>query len=135
MLPALYTFYGEPDSLNDYINAERTNRHIAAKMKKKETNTIAFVLHQQNAQPWTGKIDLELQAYAKDKRKDPDNIYVFFLKCFLDAMQLNTADGVEVPQLLPNDSQRHIGKITFLPVAIDKQEPRIEVTITKSCQV
>jgi hypothetical protein len=34
---------------------------------------------------FTEKIDLAFQAFVKNKRKDSDNIYVMFVKFFLDS--------------------------------------------------
>ncbi len=65
------------------------------------------------------RINLTLQAYLKDKRKDPDNVYSMFTKFLLDAMK---GKG-----LIDNDGQRNIGRIVFEPVLTG--EERVEVRI------
>lgn len=118
-----YTFFGEPVSFNEYINAERTNKFRAAKIKKTETETIALELIGQNAKPIKGKIDLLFKIYAKDKRRDPDS-YILFYKFFLDGMQ---AAGI-----IPNDNQLCIGSLSQDAICIDALNPRVEVIITQS---
>lgn len=118
-----YTFFGEPVSFNEYINAERTNKFRAAKIKKTETETIALELKAQNAQPIKYKIDLHFKFFAKDKRRDPDS-YMLFCKFFLDGMQ--------VAAIIPNDNQLCIGSISQDAIYIDKLNPRVEVIITQS---
>ncbi len=118
-----YIFYGEPVSFNEYINAERTNRFRAAKIKKTETETIVLELQYQKAEPIKYKMDINFKIYAKDKRRDPDS-YMFFIKGFLDGMQL--------AGIIPNDSQNFIGAISQDAIYIDKKNPRIEVHITQS---
>lgn len=118
-----YTFFGEPVSFNEYINAERTNKFRAAKIKKTETETIALELKVQNAQPIKYKIDLHFKFFAKDKRRDPDS-YMLFCKFFLDGMQ--------VAGIIPNDNQLCIGSISQDAIYIDKLNPRVEVIITQS---
>lgn len=114
-----FTIHGETISLNEYINAERTNRFIAAKIKREEMERIMWQLPSDKL---TGKIDITLRAFVKDRRKDPDNIYTYFVKSMMDSMvQKGMIEG---------DGQKHIGRITFEPVQIG--EPRVEVTTTPS---
>ena len=116
---ATFTIMGETVGLNEYINAERTNRFMAAKIKKVEMGRIMQLLPDLKI---THKIDITLSAFVKDKRKDPDNIYVMFLKFLLDAM-VNM-------KIIPNDGQKQIGRIIFEPIQIG--EPRFEITTNPS---
>ena len=111
-----FTIMGETVGLNEYINAERSNRFMGAKMKKDEMERIMWQLPQEIL---PDRINLTLRAFVKDKRKDPDNIYTFFVKCLLDAMKMKG--------MIPNDGQANIGRITLEPVEIG--EPRVVVTI------
>ena len=116
---ATFTIMGETVGLNEYINAERTNRFMASKIKKVEMGRIMQLLPDLKI---THKIDITLSAFVKDKRKDPDNIYVMFLKFLLDAM-VNM-------KIIPNDGQKQIGRIIFEPIQIG--EPRFEITTNPS---
>lgn len=89
---------------------------MGAKIKREETERIMWQLP---ATKYHERINLTLQAYLKDKRKDPDNVYSMFTKFLLDAMK---GKG-----LIENDGQKNIGRITFEPVLIG--EERFEVTI------
>lgn len=90
---------------------------MAAAIKKRETNDI---LKQLTGGRFDKRINLVFQAFEKNKRKDPDNIYAIFVKFFLDALK---AKG-----MIENDGQKQIGRITLEPPQIG--EPRFEVAIT-----
>lgn len=109
-----FTIHGESVGLNEYINAERSNRFMAAKIKSKEMDRIMWQLP---ATVLPGLHHFTFTAYVRDKRKDPDNIYVMFVKFFLDSL---VKKGV-----LENDGQKQVGRITLEPVQIG--EPRFEV--------
>lgn len=110
---------GESVGLNEYINAERSNRFMAAKIKREEMERIMWQLP---SDKFIGKIDLTLRAFVKDRRKDPDNVYIYFLKGLLDSM-------VE-KGMIENDGQKNIGRITLEPVEIG--ESRVEVLLSPS---
>lgn len=69
--------------LNKYINAERTNRFMAAKLKK--DMTALFEREFINHEPINGRFAMSFNWYMKNKRKDPDNI-AFQKKFILDGM-------------------------------------------------
>ena len=117
------TFYGTPISFNEYVNTERTNRYIAAKVKKRETETIALEIKHQKIEPINYKIDVQFIFYSKDMRKDPDS-FIYFYKVFFD--------GLQQAGIIQNDNQKTIGRITQEPIFIDKENPRVEVFITKN---
>jgi Holliday junction resolvase RusA-like endonuclease len=110
-----FTIHGPSIDLNTYINAERSNRFMAAKIKREEMDRIMWQLPMMHYE----KINLTIQAYVKNKRKDPDNVY-FFVKFLLDAM---VKKGI-----IDNDGQKNIGSITLQEVKIG--EERMEVTLT-----
>lgn len=111
---------GELTALNEFINAERRNRFIAAKIKKGETGYCQDVAE---------KSDLKLQEtdfpcaliitwYVKNKRKDADNIA--FAKKFI-------LDGLVEAGVLPNDNRKYVQGFTDI-VKEDKERQRIEIT-------
>lgn len=110
-----FTIPGASIDLNTYINAERTHRMKAAALKQQETDRITWLLPKQKLE---GRIDVTIQAFQKDRRKDPDNVY-FFTKFLFDAMK---AKG-----MIDNDGQKTIGRITLEPVELG--DPRFEVTV------
>jgi hypothetical protein len=79
-----FTIHGSWPSLNEFINAANRNRFIAAKMKQSEMERMQWQM--KGTPPIQGKVDITLQAYVKNKRKDPDNIYTYALKLILDSL-------------------------------------------------
>ena len=76
-----------PD-LNSYINAERSNRFKAAKLKKTATESIALQValngyRLPDEQPFP--LNLDCSWHVKSNRLDPDNIY-FKIKFILDGL-------------------------------------------------
>ena len=108
---------GELMDLNTYIDVERGNKFGAAKIKKAETEMVHWYCIQQKPKPILTPFDLEIHWYAKDKRKDSDNIS--FAQKFI-------LDGLVAAKVIPNDRFTTIKSIIhrFL---VDSSYPRIEV--------
>jgi len=106
---------GELPDLNTYINAERTNRYKAAKIKKDATELVA----------WYAKrlpvIDQPADWYfhwtVKNKRKDPDNI-AFACKFIFD--------GLQQAGVLNNDNMVAIRSIHH---TYSVGEPSVKITV------
>jgi len=64
---------GELPTLNQYINAERTNRFMAAKMKKDAEKDLLWQLKAYKFR-LEGKYRFHFTWYRKNSRTDPDNI-------------------------------------------------------------
>lgn len=114
---------GSLNNLNDYINAERTNRHKGAKMKLDNENIVAFAIKQCL---WGVRIEkpvfMEYTWYEKNKRRDLDNISSFGRKVIQDALVYS---GV-----LKDDGWKYIVGFSDR-FEVDKKNPRIEVKITE----
>lgn len=82
--PDIVFIKGKLPSLNEYIEAERTNRHIAAKMKRETDQLICWQIRRMK--PITGKVRIKFVWYEETARRDPDNV-AFAKKFILDAMQ------------------------------------------------
>ena len=118
-----FTIQGELCDLNTYIDAERRNRFLASKIKKSETERVAWEaiaakLGTFEAEDYPAVIFLTW--YVKDSKKDSDNIT--FAKKFI-------ADGLVEAGVLKDDSRKYVALIQDVEVAIDKENPRIEVQI------
>ena len=106
--------------LNTYINAERANKFIAAKIKKEQTNMAAqCTISQTRGIQIQKPVDVSFIWYSKNKKKDPDGIA--FAKKFI-------LDGMVISGLLPQDSQRWI-KSFHDDFDVDKGYPRVEITL------
>jgi len=88
-------------ALNEYINAERRNRFMAAKIKKDETFAASVAISNAMRKgvefKWPCKI--KFTWHLKNKRKDPDN--VSFSKKFI-------LDGMQKAGFVPNDNLKYI---------------------------
>jgi Holliday junction resolvase RusA-like endonuclease len=108
---------GEICDLNRYINAERTNKFMAAKIKKNETDRLTWYF--KGKVKAKGKVFIQFIWTTKDNKKDPDNIS-FAKKFVLDAM---VKAGV-----LENDGRKQI--IGFGDSFITGKEAKLEVYYT-----
>lgn len=91
----------ELPTLNRYIGAERTNRYIAAKIKKAATDLVAYSVR--DIEPINYQADYTFTWFRPNKRSDPDNIA--FAQKFV-------FDGLMEAGKLPNDSMRYVRSIT-----------------------
>ena len=98
--------------LNKYINAERTNRFIAARIKKNQQELCEWLLPKKQF----NKVFIVFKWFVKNKRKDPDNI-AFSKKFILDAM---VSTG-----MLKNDGQKQI--VGFLDLFANDETEKIEI--------
>lgn len=89
-----------PPTLNQMINAARSNRYLSADQKKKYTNSALESIINQGFKPWQGKVYLTVEFKLRQKsRHDPDNLLAS-LKFIMDAF---VKAGV-----LPDDSLKYI---------------------------
>lgn len=92
---------GKMPSLNEYIDACRTNAHLGAKMKKEIENVIIWQIGKM--QPITEPVILHFRWREQTRRRDKDNVAAA-KKFVLDAMQKAGK--------LPNDDNRYIAGFT-----------------------
>jgi len=103
-------------TLNKFINAERSNRYIGAKIKKRETNIAYLALR--GSPKLNTPCKLRFTWHCADKRSDLDNI-AFSKKYILDAMiQAN---------IIENDNMKNIIGFEDVLVFSDKWSVEIEV--------
>jgi Holliday junction resolvase RusA-like endonuclease len=112
------TLIGELTDLNTYINTERRNRFMGAKVKKDNTESVMW--QTKKVKPITEyPVHIYITWYVKDQRKDPDNI-AFAKKFILDALVENG--------ILTNDGQKQISGFQDL-ILNDKKNPRTVIQI------
>lgn len=102
---------------NNYINAERSNKYIASKIKKEEKEYISWSVC---GKEYKGKypVCLHFKAYFNSKRKDLDN---FRLKGLIDGL---VAGGV-----IKNDNLNNVTKIIIEPI-FDAEKKGVIVEIS-----
>lgn len=88
-----------PCDLNTYINKERSNRFMAAKVKKEETEYVYWVCKEQGLKQAKKPVQLNFYWYVVNQKKDPDNIS--FSKKFI-------IDGLVTAGVLKNDGMKQV---------------------------
>lgn len=113
------TIKGELTDLNTYINAERSNRFMGAKIKKQQTEIVYWAIKEQKLKKAQGSVYMTYTWYCKNKKKDKDNIV--FARKFIQ-------DGLMTAGILKNDGWDDIEGFQDV-FEIDAANPRIEVEI------
>lgn len=117
----LLTIPGKLPGLNDYIAAERTNRHKGAKMKAYNGNIVSVAIRQCFRGVRIEKpVYMEYTWYEPNKRRDLDNISSFGRKVIQDAL---VQCGV-----INDDGWKYVVGFSDR-FDVDKRNPRIEVLI------
>ena len=112
-------------TLNEYIDAERTNKYKASTLKKKATNTCKMYASQVYAklrQP--GKqYDLKIHWIVPNNKIDSDNIF-FAIKFILDGMvdaKLITKDGRKNIRNIAHSIETVKGKYLITVIMIETE--------------
>lgn len=117
----LLTIPGKLDGLNDYIAAERANRHKGAKMKADNGNIVAAAIRQcLMGVMIENPVFMEYLWVEPNKRRDKDNISSLGRKVIQDAL---VDTGV-----LKDDGWKYVVGFSDR-FDVDKNNPRIEVLI------
>ena len=115
-----FTIQGRLDGLNEYTNANRTNRFAGAKMKERnEKLVLQGIRATKLVAPTKYPIKLKITWYEPNSRRDVDNV-TFATKFIQDTL---VKSGV-----LQDDSQKFINSVEH-EVKVDKNNPRIEVEL------
>lgn len=110
---------GRLPCMNDLIAANRLNKYAGAGVKKKTQRQIILILQPQvQGQRFTEKVNIRIEYYEKDMRRDEDNV-MSAAKFILDALQ--------DMDIILNDSRKYVHLMQ--EVFTDRDNPRIEITI------
>lgn len=117
------TLYGEFTDLNKYINAERSNRFMGAKIKKENNdNAMKQMTLRDRIDDADYPVDITMTWYTKNLRVDPDNIA--FAKKFLN-------DAMVTKGILRGDTRKDINSFRDL-YGIDAKSPHVTIDIQSS---
>ena len=117
-----FVIKGRFPSRNELENLSRQHWSLGHKKKKEMTNTVYYACKAQKLRKYRNeKIKLLCRFYEINNRRDPDNIFSGAIKAILD--------GIVKAGIINDDSQRYIKSIAF-ELAIDRNNPRIEVFLT-----
>jgi Holliday junction resolvase RusA-like endonuclease len=112
-----FSIPGEFPGLNEIIDAAKSHFGVYATMKETYTDAVHWMVKQ--APKLTRPVEATITWYAKDKRRDPDNVM---------AGQKFIFDGLVKAGVIPNDTWRYIKGITHR-FEIDRKNPRVEVRV------
>ena len=110
---------GRLPGLNETIGKARANRYIAAAEKKKLTEDVSWCFRAQTMDTFPGKVNVAINYYEKNMRRDPDNVTGGGAKIVMDALQM--------AEIIKNDSPKFVH--LRQEVWYDKRYPRIEIEI------
>jgi len=111
---------GKLPGLNEYIDASRRNRYLAAEMKKAAERKIMWAIKAQlHGVRFTGPVIMRYTWYEPDRKRDKDNIA--FARKFVQ-------DSLVSAGVLKNDGWKEIENFTDA-FAVDKENPRVEVLL------
>lgn len=106
--------------MNEYINAERTNKYKGAQMKRQCESVVMHSARSLGKYRAERPVYMVYRWYCEDRRKDKDNISSFGRKVIQDALVK--------AKILKNDGWNDI--IGFEDIFyIDKKNPRVVVEI------
>lgn len=115
------TIHGRLPGMNEYTNAQRTNRYKGAKLKADAQSTVESEIQRQlKGVKLNPPIMILYRFYEKDKRRDLDNISGMAHKVIQDAM---VTQG-----LIADDGWDYISGFSD-EFWIDRNNPRIEIVI------
>jgi Holliday junction resolvase RusA-like endonuclease len=114
-----FSIPGEFPGLNEIIDAAKSHFGVYATMKETHTDAVCWMAKQ--APKLTRPVEATITWYAKDKRRDPDNVM---------AGQKFIFDGLVKAGVIPNDTWRYIKGIAHR-FEIDRKNPRIEVRVVE----
>ena len=110
---------GELPGLNEIIDAAKSHFGAYATMKGIHTDAVCWLT--MRAPRLTRPIEATITWYAKDKRRDPDNVM---------AGQKFIFDGLVKAGVIPNDTWQYIKGIKHR-FEIDRKNPRVEVRVVE----
>lgn len=115
---------GTLPGLNEYINAERRNKYLAAKLKNQSEHVVmSYARRQLHGVHFDGPVTMTYTWYEPSRRRDKDNVSSYGRKVIQDAL---VKAGV-----LAGDGWRHIEGFRDRFV-VDRDNPRIEVELEEA---
>lgn len=117
-----FVIRGRFPSFNDWQRICKNPRHRSA-MKRKHDDMVADAATEQGIVPMEGPVRYSCIWYEANMRRDLDN--VAFAKKFIQ-------DGLVQAGIIPDDSPRHVVGFSD-DFALDRDDPRVEITLEEIC--
>lgn len=109
--------------LPGYNELKAQNWQASYRLKKEAMERVSVFIRAAKTEPVKGKIVFRLQCFEPNMKRDEDNVMFGACKIILDALQQLG--------ILPNDNRRWV-RLDLLPVRVDRERPRIEVTLEEN---
>lgn len=117
-------------SLNEYISANRANKHKGAKFKREVEDSIMFAIkyavNRGNLAPLENPVDIVIEYYEKTKRRDTDNI---------QSSQKFILDALVKYGILHDDSRRYVKNIYHKVIDSDRDVAIVYLLPPDICQL
>lgn len=110
---------GSLDGRNEAEAAARTHWSKGANLKKVNTETVMWEAISQHIKPVKAAAAISVEFFEGSLKRDADNV-TSAIKYILD--------GLVAAKVLVNDTRKYVS-LTILPVQLDREHPRIEITI------
>lgn len=115
-----FTVYGRLPSLNNMISADRSNKHIGAKLKRESLEAVMWYIRAAGLKRIDKPVVIHYRFYEENRLRDVGNIIAGADKVIEDAL-------VKC-KILHNDGQSWVRQIDPW-VDLDRKNPRIEVEL------
>jgi hypothetical protein len=122
------TIPGKLPSLNEIIAQATYNRFAYASLKKKMTALCAQWVLAAGVPVFDKPVKISIAYLEPNARRDLDGVYSAGMKFILDALGPSKHGGTE---RIKNDTREWVREISNSSPAVDKLNPRIEVSITE----
>lgn len=117
-----FTILGRMPTLNNFIDADRTNKYIGNRMKQDEQKKVCLFILKDKVQKtrFENPVFIHYHFFEKNRRRDKSNVASFAIKVIEDALQ--------EMHIIKNDNWKGIDDY-YVSFDIDEINPRIEVEI------
>ena len=115
-----FTVYGRLPSLNNMISADRSNKHVGAKLKRESLEAVMWYIRAAGLKRIDKPVVIHYRFYEENRLRDVGNIIAGADKVIEDAL-------VKC-RILHNDGQSWVRQIDPW-VDLDRKNPRIEVEL------
>lgn len=119
-----FVIQGKLWSHNEEINMAKTHWGSYRKERDAQLERIGWAITEANNIPAMNRIDIRIEWYEKNKKRDKQNVLEGGLKLICDAL-------IEM-KIIENDRWKEIGKLDIDNFFVDKLNPRIEVYLKEA---
>lgn len=119
MVEVSFVIKGRLPGLNELVEAR--NFQEKGRIKAAAKRQVQSAVFTARVRRFVEPVGVSIKCYEPNAKRDPDNVIGGASKVILDALQ-------EI-KVLQNDNQKHIPCLQLELAGVDKDNPRIEVTI------